>query len=403
MLYSDLIQFDPIESVVQLRDSEKRDKALGLIRSYVISKDMGQRLVDVLFPNLAIDGNPDAKGVLVVGNYGSGKSHLMSVVSAIAEDAEALESVENTQVRKAAECFAGRYKVIRMEIGSTTMALREILTGSLTKHLAGMGVDYVFPESHEVSENKTSLQDMMAAFHAKYPDHGLLLVVDELLDYLRSRKDQALVLDLGFLREIGEVCKGLRFSFMAGVQEAIFDSGRFQFAADSLGRVKDRFQQVHIATSDVKFVVANRLLKKSADQKKKIRSYLEGFSKFFGDWNERMDDLVDLFPVHPGIHRDLPEGSDRREARRPAGALPHHFGHGQGRGARGSAGRAGFRRLLGPPCGQPGLPRHPRRQGGDGMHLGAGGQGVERLPEEAIQADGPAHHPWPVRAPAHDQ
>lgn len=299
MRYSDLIQFDPIESVVQLRDSEKRDRALDLISSYVISKDMGQRLTEVFFPNLALEGNPDSKGVLVVGNYGSGKSHLMSVVSAIAEDADVLEHVENSEVREAAQSFAGRYKVIRMEIGATTMGLREILTGSLTKHLAGMDVDFVFPEAHEVSENKTSLEDMMAAFHAKYPDQGLLLIVDELLDYLRSRKDQALVLDLGFLREMGEVCKSLRFSFMAGVQEAIFDSGRFQFAAESLGRVKDRFQQVHIATSDVKFVVANRLLKKSAEQKKEIRAYLEGFSKFFGDWNERMDDLVDLFPVHP--------------------------------------------------------------------------------------------------------
>ena len=43
----------------------------------------------------------------------------------------------------------------------------------------------------------------MAQFGEKYPDHGLLLVVDELLDYLRSRKQHDLVLDLGFLREIG--------------------------------------------------------------------------------------------------------------------------------------------------------------------------------------------------------
>ena len=35
----------------------------------------------------------------------------------------------------------------------------------------------------------------------------LLIVVDELLDYLRSRHDQ-LILDLGFLREVGEVYKG---------------------------------------------------------------------------------------------------------------------------------------------------------------------------------------------------
>ena len=299
MRYADLIEFSPIESVVQLRDSDAKDKARELVRSYVISRDMAERLRDVLFPNLALDGVSDPMGLLIVGNYGSGKSHLMSVISAMAEDAGVLKEVENADVRESAKDIAGRFLVARMEIGSTKMALREILTGNLTKHLAKMGVDFSFPESHEVSENKTSFEDMMDRFHKVHPDKGLFVVVDELLDYLRSRNQQDLVLDLGFLREIGEVCKGLKFRFMAGVQEAIFDSGRFAFAAPSLNRVKDRFRQIHIATSDVKFVVSHRLLRKTENQKKQIRAYLGKFSKFYGDWNERMDDLVDLFPVHP--------------------------------------------------------------------------------------------------------
>ena len=86
------------------------------------------------------------------------------------------------------------------------------------------------------------------------------MVVDELLDFLLKRNDQELIQDLGLLREIGEVSKDLRFRFIAGVQEAIFDSTRFQFAADSLRRVKDRFEQVLIARRDVKHVVAERLL-----------------------------------------------------------------------------------------------------------------------------------------------
>ena len=48
-------------------------------------------------------------------------------------------------------------------------------------------------------------------------------------------------------------------SARSGVQEAICDSGHFAHVADSLGRVKDRFQEVKIATADVKFVVADRL------------------------------------------------------------------------------------------------------------------------------------------------
>jgi hypothetical protein len=299
MRYSDLVQFDPIQSIIIFKEGSQTAKAREHVRTYVISEDMAQRLKDLLFPNLLLEGNPDTKGALIVGNYGSGKSHLMSVITSLAEDASLLEVVSNPVVRESAAGFAGKFKVIRTEIGSTTMPLREILTSSLTNHLATIGVDYTFKEAHEVSENKTSLEDMMARFHAVYPNHGLLLAVDELLDYLRARNAQELVLDLGFLREIGEVCKTVRFRMFAGVQEAIFDSGRFAFASDSLSRVKDRFQQIHIATSDVKFVVANRLLQKSDAQRAQIRAYLEKFSKFYGDWNETMDDLVNLFPIHP--------------------------------------------------------------------------------------------------------
>lgn len=139
----------------------------------------------------------------------------------------------------------------------------------------------------------------MAKFAEVFPEQGLLLVVDELLDYLRTRKDQELILDLNFLREVGEVCKDLRFRFMAGVQEAIFDSQRFTFVAESIRRVRDRFEQISIARNDVKFVVAERLLKKNAEQQARIRDYLMPFAKYYGRLNEQMDEFVRLFPVHP--------------------------------------------------------------------------------------------------------
>ena len=195
------------------------------------------------------------------------------------------------------------------------MSLRNILVAELEEHLAKMGVSYSFPSADQVSNNKRSFEEMMTAFHQEFPDHGLLLVVDELLDYLRTRKDQELILDLNFLREIGEVCKDLRFRFMAGVQEAIFDSPRFSFVADSIRRVKDRFEQVLIARKDVKFVVAERLLKKTGEQLAKIRVYLTPFGKFYGHMNERMDEFVRLFPVHSRLYRHLRTGDRSREAR----------------------------------------------------------------------------------------
>ena len=299
MKYGDLIQFDPIESVVQLRDADKSSAAQQLVNTYVISEEMAERLTQLVFPQMQFEQPVDNKGLLVVGNYGTGKSHLMSVVSSLAAEASLLTALNHSGVAESAKQIAGRFKVIRTEIGATTMSLRDILVAELEENLDKLGVDYVFPELSTITSHKRAFENMMEKFGQAYPEQGLLLVVDELLDYLRTRKDQELILDLNFLREVGEVCKDLRFRFMAGVQEAIFDSPRFAFVADSIRRVKDRFEQILIARNDVKFVVAERLLKKNAEQQVKIREYLIPFAKYYGSLNERMDEFVRLFPVHP--------------------------------------------------------------------------------------------------------
>ena len=299
MKYEDVIRFNPIETVVQLRDADEAAAARHLVNSYVISDEMAEKLSTLVFPQLQFDKLADNKGLLVVGNYGTGKSHLMSVISAIAEHAELVSEFSNPKTADEAKSVAGRFKVVRTEIGATTMSLRDIVVGELEERLDALGVAFAFPSAADVTGSKRAFEEMMAAFHEAYPDHGLLLVVDELLDYLRSRKDQELILDLNFLREIGEVCKDLRFRFVAGVQEAIFDSPRFAFVADSIRRVKDRFEQVLIARRDVKFVVAQRLLRKTGEQQAGIKAYLAPFARFYGRMNERMDEYVDLFPVHP--------------------------------------------------------------------------------------------------------
>lgn len=299
MRYGDLIQFEPIESVVQLRDADKAAAARQLVDTYVISDEMAEKLTNLVIPQLQFDQPVDNKGLLVVGNYGTGKSHLMAVISGLAENHDLVSSLSNAEVADVVSRIAGKFKVVRTEIGATTMTLRDIIVAELEEHLAAMGVRYTFPSAGDVVNNKRAFEELMTAFHKEFPDHGLLLVVDELLDYLRTRKDQELILDLNFLREVGEVCKDLRFRFMAGVQEAIFDSPRFSFVADSIRRVKDRFEQILIAHKDVKFVVAERLLKKTGEQQAKIRDYLTPFGKFYGHMNERMDEFVRLFPVHP--------------------------------------------------------------------------------------------------------
>ncbi|MEG6532082.1 DUF6079 family protein [Caldibacillus thermoamylovorans] len=297
--YHDLISFEPIESVIQLREADDKEKAISLLQSYVISDHMADKLISDIFENLQFERMVDNRGMLIVGNYGSGKSHLMSVVSTIAELPESSKYLRYEEVAEKAKEIEGKFKVIRAEFGAVTMSLRDIICHHLEKGLEKMGIDYTFPAADQVTNNKDMLYEMMDLFHEEYPEQGLLLVIDELLDYLRSRNEMQLTLDLGFLRELGEVCSYTRFRFISGVQEMLFDNPKFSFVADSLRRVKERFKETRIVREDIAFVVSERLLKKNEEQKALIREHLSKFTKMYSGLSEEIETYVNMFPIHP--------------------------------------------------------------------------------------------------------
>jgi hypothetical protein len=297
--YKDLIQFEPVTEVIQLRWADEKGKASTLIATYVISDRMADVILHRILPALRLDAASTGRGLLVVGNYGTGKSHLMSVVTAAAEHADLNAEIGHPAVADGLKVIAGKFKVVRQETGANTMHLRDVVLGQLEKQLKAMGVDYSFPPMSQAASNKELLVEMMQVFKQRYPGMGLLVALDELLDFLRARNDKELVLDLNFLRELGEACELEPLRFIAGIQEALFDSSRFQFAADSIRRVKARFDQVSIVREDLAYVVSHRLLVKTQSQRRQVKNYLEKFTSLYTAMAERLDQYVELFPVHP--------------------------------------------------------------------------------------------------------
>jgi hypothetical protein len=298
MLYRDLIQFDPIESITQLRWANDQERAAGLVQSYVISDHMADVLANVVIPQLQLDQPHDNKGVLIVGNYGTGKSHLMAVISSLAEYPDMAARVANEKVQQAAAAIAGRFKVIRVEVASER-SLRDSLLEEIETALTKWGTPYHFPAADQVTNNKDILIEAADCFRQKYPEQGILLVVDELLDYLRSREERKLILDLGFLRELGEVTALAPFRFIGGVQETLFDNPRFAFVAEQLRRVRDRFEQLRIVREDIAYVVSQRLLRKSDAQLARVTDHLRPFTPLYENMAERLEEFAALFPIHP--------------------------------------------------------------------------------------------------------
>lgn len=306
MKYADLLQpAEPLETVKQIRESGTLENARRDVETFVISDRMADQLKNIIIPALRYDssGATKKKGIFIVATYGTGKTHLMSVIAGVAEHASLRDKLRHEGVTEAAESIAGKFKVIRFDIGATSLPLREIVSTEIRRGLAHLGVDFTFPDWGTVTNSKDAFADMMAAFEAVYPNDGLLFVLDELLDYLRGRKDGELVSDLAFLREIGEIAVSTRFRLIAGLQEAIFDNPRFAGVADTIRRVRDRYEQVRIAKEDVAFVVEQRLLGKDATQRAKITEHLRAFAPLYEGMAERLDEFVALFPVHPDYLR----------------------------------------------------------------------------------------------------
>ena len=115
MKYAELVDFDPIESVVELRAADKADQAKRLVKSYVISDRMAELLRTVVFPQLQFATPTYNKGLFVVGNNCTGKSHLMAVISALAEHGSLMSELTNSGV---ADDVAGRFRGIRAETPS---------------------------------------------------------------------------------------------------------------------------------------------------------------------------------------------------------------------------------------------------------------------------------------------
>lgn len=67
MRYRDLVQFEPIESIIRLRETDERERARELVTTYVISERMADRLANLVIPQLDIDRPRDSRGVLIVG------------------------------------------------------------------------------------------------------------------------------------------------------------------------------------------------------------------------------------------------------------------------------------------------------------------------------------------------
>jgi hypothetical protein len=315
MKYKELLNFEPITEVIKFSRTSETDYQKTLVKTFVFSNTFKDHLIPLIIRNLDFNYSGESFGLQVVGNYGTGKSHLMSLVSLLAEDASLIELVNDEKPKKDLNTIAGKFKVLRFELGNTE-SLWEVITFQIENYLKSQGINFSF-DGHGPKPYFEKLLLMMAEFEDKFPDKGFLIVIDEMLAYLKGRSAaDKLNQDLAVLQALGQACDKSKFKFIFGVQEMIYHSPEFQFAADMLQKVNDRYKDIMITKEDVAFIVKHRLLRKDEHQKQKIKGHLDPFLSLFTDMHGRTQDYIELFPVHPTYFENFEKiriGKSQRE------------------------------------------------------------------------------------------
>ena len=221
MKYSELISFEPINEVVKFDRLSEDDYRQSLVRNFVFSATYEKIIIPELCKNLDYTASHDTFGLQIVGNYGTGKSHLMSLFSLVAENADYLSLVQNESARKVLGNIAGKYKVIRFELGSDDELWR-LVCYQIDKKLQEWGIDYSITSDDAPDMYIDKLSRMMAQFEAACPTKGLMIVIDEMLSYLKGRAtDDRLNRDLAVLQALGEASDHSKFRMVFGVEQLI--------------------------------------------------------------------------------------------------------------------------------------------------------------------------------------
>lgn len=295
-LIRDLIHFEEVEEVIKLRQEEK---AREYVEKYVISDSLRRNLLYMLeFLSGAIH-----KSFNVVGNYGTGKSHFLAFAAALLEHPDLRPLIQDDEVRAAAQKLERRYLVVKFELGAAAeVSLRHIFFDQVRQQLLSRyDIEVREVDLRADYDNKQNVLDILADIKEERPEAGLVVVVDEISDFLKQKTREEMAYDLALLRELGEVSQDSDFLYIGAMQEHVFTNPKYVDQAESIARINQRFVTVTITKEDVARVLTERVVRKDPDQRMQLGTLLGEHKQYFTNLANQLDRYVDLFPIHPYV------------------------------------------------------------------------------------------------------
>jgi len=214
------------------------------VESYIITDRMENVLLNTFIPSLNIR-NFGSRPILVSGAYGTGKTHLIKFVAALAENAELLNWVDRSDFKSLTDNFAGHYVPV-FASNQGTLPLQEQVTNKIMTLFDDAKV-----RNNSQGEGVTAnLNKLMDRFDESNPSKGLLLILD---------MDEINVEDLQFIRELIDVSSSRRLKLIVESGSNMTLEGLNDFLIES-------FTEIHLENRDIEGVFH---LTQSAELKEK--------------------------------------------------------------------------------------------------------------------------------------
>lgn len=294
-----LFNYTEIKDVVDIdTDIQQSELQKELVSSYIISEGLEQQIID-FFDNLK---KPNHKAVKIIGNYGSGKSHLIAFLVSVLNNPDLHPLIKNQTVKKATDKIARKFFTVQFELQPVDVDLSYFFFREVEKQLKKeYGLEIPKYTKGETLNFKDHLAEIISFLKEKDPTKGLLVVVDEVSDFLQAKQSFQIKRDFQFLRVVAQVCQDQDLLLAISMQEDIYSSPKLKEIAGDEARISERFQNIIIRREAVKKVISQRIVPKTKEQEIEIGTKLKPFIDKIEDVANKQDEYIELFPFTPGL------------------------------------------------------------------------------------------------------
>ncbi len=293
----DVVEVADTETVVRL------DGRPGRLAELVLTGDVVGSLAAVLDASGDASGDRATAGAafFVVGPFGSGKSHFLAALAELFADphtaiASGLASWDEDLRRRAALVAPSLAVAVPLVEYRAQARLEDVVSERAWRAL---GMTSPAPADNRAAAWEALFDAARRAGHA-----GLVLLLDELSEFLRAKQGPELTEDLRFLQFIGEWTRQHPVTVVGALQESIDEVANV--SQRELGRIRDRYRpSLTLSMRHVEDLVHRRLIRLRPGGEHWVRAAHDALCTAFPSNPVGYETFARCYPLHPETLRLL--------------------------------------------------------------------------------------------------